>query len=380
MKRRILLIIGGIAGVVLIWILVAGSRGRGPAPGLSTLLRSGQSQTPVTTAIEHQPIDLPNTMVPVSAQPISPLQYLPRSRRFLAYGLNDQTIYTVDAAGVSQGIYQHASGADLAYAELGPDESHLIVVTTDGTAQTVVVRLTDGLTSEAPPDSFGATWLPSGNLAYARLSGEKASLFTTSGPDFTHPTEVARVPAAYDQGSLLVSPDGKLIVWLSPSSPFDSGLAAQIIALNERTITKVGDDITAATWSPDSRYLFGISSADLTNFDDPVMLAWQVSTKKTSTITGARWFPRSLFPMPGKGDIYWTLQSALDDQTNTETWGTTVVDVSKMQMRAVNLLPTVRGSIGLFGLTENALLGLGSDTAYQTPLKPVLDAAQKILP
>jgi hypothetical protein len=382
-RRKIIIWIVGI--IVVLWLIASSSNGvSGPIPTLSSLLRTGQvaTNTATTDPSATQDIELPDTALGLANQPVSALQYLPKSGRFLAYGLNDQTVYAVSSAALSSGLYRHGTTEELSYAQLNASENDLLVVTMNdsGIPKIITINLTSGQRSEAAADVLTANWMPDGRLVYTRLQQDRVSVYITSGGNFNQSAEVARVPLAYQNAAVLPSPNNAQVAVVASSEFSGETLGAQIIYLAEKTISKFGTDIASATWSPDSKYLFGMSTNDLVNRDNPTMYAWDVATKKTIDYANARWFPHELTAYPNKDGVYWTTQTGVSNESELEVWAITVVDSNKQQTRSVNLTPKLTGSIALFGLTTDRLLGLGSDSVYQTAVKPLLDEAQKILP
>ncbi len=376
MRRRRVIILTLALLVILVLLLL--SRGEsGPVPKIIDALRNATSgESTAEQVVNSEPIELPDTVKPIIAQPVSPIAFSEKSGRFLAYGLNDRQIYLISSSGLGTPVYRHRPDENFIVASINKDESKLIIVLgKDGTTTVSVVTIDNQETVAAPIGTQNASWLPNGQIVYSRLQDEKISLIIANN-DLTNTREVGRLPIEYNNSSIITSPDGNHIAVIGQLEDGE-GLAAQVLSLKENKFSKVGANIATGTWSPDGKFFFVLSAEESINFSNPTMTGWDSNNQKSTTYSNAKWFPITLQQMPNQSGVYWSLRSATND-SDQEAWVVTTIDTNKKQMGSLMLDTSLSGYIGIFGTKDNELIGIGSDTAYKTAVTPVIDAAKKI--
>lgn len=376
-RRRIALLTTVVVLIILLAIALSGGEG-GPMPKIIDALRNATTSEDVAEqVVNSEAIDLPDTVKPILAQPVSPISFSERSSRFLAYGLNDRQVYLISSNGLGVPVYRHQADENFISASINNDESKLIINVGRGeTLNTSVITIDSQSAITAPAGTQSASWMPNGQIVYSRLQDERISLIIANN-DFTNTREVGRLPIEYSASSIIPSPEGSNIAVIGQLEDGE-GLSAQILSLKENKFNKVGANVATCTWSPDGKFLFVLSAEESINFNNPTMTAWDSGNQKSTTYSNAKWFPITLQSMPDQPGVYWSLRSATDDN-DQEAWVVTTIDTNKKQMGSLMLNTSLSGYVGIFGVKNGELLGIGSDTAYKTAVTPVIDAAKKII-
>lgn len=378
MRRRRLIIIG-LIGLALVLLAAGWQSGdpTAPLPRLISWIQTGgsESEQEVST-IPRQTIADSGSISPIQARPISPISYDASRKVFLAYGLNDRTIYQIERSGAAKGLFRHDAESGFNFVSLSPRSEHLLVSLQSPNGLrlfTITTNASDR--SEAPSGTTAASWMPDGRLIYARPQEGRLGIFITSGASFGDGKEIARVAISYADSLLISSPDGQFIAVVAAGDPFEEGIPAQIIDLAGKKIETVGNDVGSGVWSPDSRYFFGISGLESINLDDPVMIGWNRESRQVQNWSQAFWFPGQLYPYGGK---YVALQTGFDGEAGQETWSALILEPGKNTARVANLLPQTAISLGLFAIDGDKVVGLGADTIYEAPVSSILNEAEKV--
>lgn len=372
MDRRRLFLAG--FALILIGLLVwfVTRRSTAPSPGGTASLINGQPAPAVSVPEKAAPASIDKgTVVPVTVGPIQPLQYLTDRGLLLAYDTTNGQLDFIDAAGTSTTLHT-AQPTDFIKATANPSGDHVLVVRTisGGSANRFdLVNTSTGVVSTLAANIIDATWLSNGDLVYSQAN-QNVELFLAPKGDVGSARRVGQLNIAYLNHGLAPSPDGKQVAVLASADESGTGQPILIVSLDKGAITSVPGSFANTVWSPDSRYLFGITTDEIYNTVNATMVMWDVAAKQSTVLPNAVNFPATL--ASDGTSKYFAIKTTAGDSSQV-IWSITLIDPKTKTVQLINYTPTLANAFSLYTVAGDNLFAAGSRAIYTTPLKPFLD-------